>query len=170
MLDISSGEFVIKSQEIIKSLSVGFMDLMTPRKYFLIPDFLTTSNMMIPPIDYRLRSWNSHTEDMISDKYLLLEIAECVYTCRIACEDHDISSAIMKSMDSGEGEWPYLISTQVAIWGIGPIHLEDHLDLWEFFLELSHHDLSTESRVKKSDTHWKYIIYKYNRLYEKYKK
>ena len=68
-----------------------------------------------------------------------------MYTCRIACEDHDISSAIMESLDSFFCQISYLISTQVAIWCIVPVHLEDHLDVWEFFLELSHHDLSTES-------------------------
>ena len=90
---------------------------------------------------------------MIPDEYLSLEISECMYTCCIACEDDDISSPIMESLDSGDRERSDLVTTTMSVGSIVPVHLEDHFDVWEFFLELSQHDLSTESRVKKSDTH-----------------
>jgi hypothetical protein len=111
------------------------------------------SDSPISSLCYRLSSWHRHTEDVIPDEYLSLEIAECVDRCSIAGEDHYISSPIMEPLDSCDRERSDLVTTTVSVGSIVPIHLEDHLDVWEFFLELSHHDLSTESRVKKSDTH-----------------
>lgn len=108
---------------------------------------------VVSPIDHCLSSWHRDAENMISNEYLCLEVTQGIYRCRITSEDNYVSSASMESLYSCNSEHTYLISTPMSIRSIRTIHLEDHLDLWEFFLELSHHDLSTESWVKKSDTH-----------------
>jgi hypothetical protein len=92
---------------------------------------------------------------MIPDEYLSLEIAECMDRCGVTGEDDNIGSSDMESFYSLLGQLSDLLATTVSIGSIGRIHFEDHIDVWEFFLELSHHDLPTESRVKKSNNHKK---------------